>query len=142
QTQWPFVDADELHPAANIAKMRSGTALTDEDRIPWLRRVAARAVELQAPGTGLIVGCSALKRSYRDLLRESLPQLRPICLRGTRADRVARLRTRHGHFSPPSLLDAQLADLQPPSPDENALEVSIETPPAQIVDEVLAAIGR
>ena len=136
---FPFRDGDEFHPAANVAKMSSGVPLTDEDRWPWLDAIG-KAVR-DAGDDGIIVACSALRRVYRDRLRAAAG--RPIVfvhLTGSRALLAERLAARKGHFMPPSLLDSQLATLEPPGPGERALAVSVEPPVATIADEVVAKL--
>ena len=125
----PYRDGDDLHPTENVEKMRVGIPLTDEDRWPWLDRVAATLVG-DAP---VIVGCSALRRAYRDRLRAGAGgPVHFIHLAGSREVIAARMASRTGHYMPPSLLDSQFAALEPPSPEE-ALAVSIEQPlPAMI----------
>jgi gluconokinase len=117
QLGWPFVDGDSFHTAASIAKMRSGTPLTDEDRRPWLRAIAAWIGDREAVGSGGVVACSALKRCYRDVLREGHPTVRFACLTAPSATLDARMRHRR-HFMPESLLASQLADAEPLGPDE------------------------
>lgn len=110
----PYRDGDDLHPAENVAKMRAGVPLTDEDRWPWLDRVAG-ALLRDAP---LIVGCSALKRIYRDRLRAGAGAVRFVHLAGSRDLIAARMAARKGHYMPLSLLDSQFAALEPPGPEE------------------------
>ena len=125
----PFIDGDTLHPASNIAKMRRGAPLDDTDRAPWLDRVGAA---LATPGT--VVACSALKRKYRDQIRAVAgTPVTFLYLRGQRDTLLARVSARPGHFMPPTLLDSQLATLDPPAPDEAHLVADIEQTPAQIV---------
>ena len=131
----PFVEGDELHPPRNVALMAAGTPLTDEDRQGWLNAVAAR---LAAAGdTGAVVACSALKRSYRDLLRRAAPDLRVVHLSGSETLLRQRLQARAGHYMPPSLLPSQLQTLEPPAPDEHALTLSIAEETTAMVDLVL-----
>jgi len=124
----PFRDRDDLHPAANIAKMRRGDALGDADRWPWLALVG------QALSVGpMIIGCSALKRSYRSFItHQAGATVRFIYLEGSRPVIEARMRARQGHFMPPALLDSQFAALEPPGPDENAITVQIDQPLAGV----------
>jgi gluconokinase len=135
-----YVDGDDLHPADNIAKMSRGAPLQDADRWPWLDRVGARLGEAsEAP---LLVGCSALKRIYRDRIRAAVPgPVTFLYLSGSRAVIAARMGAREGHFMPPSLLDSQFATLEPPAPDEDAIAVAIDQPPKTIVTELAAAIA-
>lgn len=116
----PFTDADDLHPAANRAKMAAGQPLTDADRWPWLQAVGA----VLAGGAGM-VACSALRRTYRDRLREAAGPVQFLHLVAPRKVIAKRLATRQGHFMPLALLDSQLATLEPLAPGEGwTLEVS------------------
>jgi carbohydrate kinase (thermoresistant glucokinase family) len=129
-----FVEGDLLHPDANVRRMAAGIALTDEDRRDWLDAVAAR---LAAAGdAGVVVACSALKRSYRDRLRASAPGLQFVYLHGEAGLLARRLQARQGHYMPASLLPSQLSTLEPPDPDERALCVGIDAP----VDRLVATI--
>lgn len=135
---WPFADADDFHPPANIAKMSAGQPLDDTDRAPWLAALRAfidERLRLLAPA---VVACSALKNSYRTQLRADPALVRFIFLHGSRELLLARLQSRRGHFMPPALLDSQLAALEPP-PD--ALTVDIAPPPAAIVATLRAALA-
>lgn len=127
----PFVEGDDLHPHANIVKMAAGIPLTDADRAPWLDRVAA---ELVRP---VVVTCSALKRRYRDRLRLAAPDLVLVYLHGTPELLAARMARRDGHFMPPSLLESQLATLEEPSADEQAIAMDVALPPDEIVESVV-----
>ena len=142
RTGWPFLDADDLHSAENIARMATGTPLTDADRVPWLAQVAEWIAERRAAGESAVVACSALKRAYRDLLRQADPELRIIYLQSDRGIISARLSRRVGHFFPPGLLDAQFADLDEPGPDEHPITVPIGQTPSAEVEDVLAALDR
>ena len=133
-----FIEGDTHHSAANIEKMAAGVPLTDDDRQDWLAAIAARLRESQRAGAGVVISCSALKRRYRDLLREGTPDVRFIYLAGTRTLLGARLAQRRGHFMPPSMLDSQLAILEAPTDDESAWECDIDAPPAAIVGHLLA----
>ena len=121
---WRFADADEFHPAANVEKMRAGVPLTDEDRRPWLRAIAAWLDERIAAGEQAVITCSALKRSYRDLLLAGRPQARMVFLAPDREMLARRLAVRHGHFFPEELLGSQFTDLEPPQPDERVVTVA------------------
>jgi gluconokinase len=136
----PFVEGDQYHSAENVARMASGIPLTDDDRLGWLRSIGARIREAADTGTGLVISCSALKRSYRDILRAEAgaPELQFIFLHGPRSLLAERLAGRHGHFMPPSLLDSQIATLEEPSPDEHAWACDIEDPPGAIVAALVA----
>jgi gluconokinase len=123
----PFVEGDDLHPHANITQMAAGIPLTDADRAPWLDLIAA---ELDRPA---VVTCSALKRSYRDRLRRAAPDLVLIYLHGAPELLAARMAQRDGHFMPPALLESQLATLEEPSADEEAIAVDVALRPEEIV---------
>jgi carbohydrate kinase (thermoresistant glucokinase family) len=129
----PFVDADDLHPALNVRKMRAGTPLTDADRAPWLEAVGREIADAAAGPRGLVVACSALKRCYRDRLRWAAPALRLVWLTGPSPLMRDRLNARTGHFMPPALLDSQLETLEPPTPDERPIVADIAQSPADIV---------
>jgi gluconokinase len=138
---WEFQEGDALHPPANVAKMSSGTPLTDEDRWPWLDAIAAWIKEKSRRGEPGILTCSALKRSYRDRLRG--PNVIFVFLNGSREVITARMASRADHFMPPALLDSQFATLEPPTADENVLEINLAATPAEEVAEVLRALeGR
>jgi gluconokinase len=117
--------------------MKSGTPLTDEDRWPWLRAIAAAIDENRAAGQSAVVACSALKRAYRDILLAGRPDVRLVYLQGSRALIGERMAARKGHFMPPALLDSQFATLEEPMPDEHAIVVSIDAAPDSIVKHVL-----
>lgn len=134
---WPFTDADALHPAANVAKMRGGHPLSDADRKPWLAAVGTRMDAYTASGESAVLACSALKLSYREQLLAGRPAVRMVFLHASREMLEARLRARHGHFFPAALLDSQLADLESPPPAENVLVVEATTAPDQAVDEII-----
>lgn len=112
---WDFADADDHHPAANLAKMRAGTPLDDADRAPWLAALRALIEGHLNAGRPLVLACSALKQAYRDGLWADRPRMRLVYLEGTREELAARLAARSGHFMPAALLDSQLADLEPPA---------------------------
>ncbi len=138
---WLFADGDSFHPAANIAKMRSGIPLTDTDRWPWLRIIARWMDERIAAGESAVVPCSLLKRSYRDLLLTGRPAARVVFLNADRDVLHARLAARHGHFFSVQLLDSQFADLEPPQPAESALVLDATKTPVQLADEITARLG-
>jgi gluconokinase len=134
RTGIPYRDGDDLHPPANVEKMRTGIPLTDDDRWPWLDRVAA----VLAKDAPVIVGCSALRRAYRDRLRAGAGgPVHFIHLAGSREVIAGRMATRTGHYMPPSLLDSQFAALEPPGPDE-ALTLDIDQP----LDALIAAAAK
>jgi gluconokinase len=122
--------------------MSRGIALTDDDRALWLRSLATRIREARDAGTGLVVSCSALKRSYRDILRAGASDLRFVFLKGDRALIATRLGGRRGHFMPASLLDSQLATLEEPAPDENPLVCDIRKSPQDLVAGLLASASK
>lgn len=123
----PFLEGDDLHPDTNIAKMAAGIPLTDADRWPWLDAIAA---ELDHP---VVAACSALKRSYRDKLRASAPDLVFVYLHGTPELLASRMARRDGHFMPTALLASQLATLEEPASDEGAIPVNVALRPDEIV---------
>ena len=137
-----FVDGDDYHSAENVRRMAAGIALTDENRAEWLRTLAARIAEADRNGDGLVVACSALKRSYRDVLRAAAPGLRFILLEGPRDLIAERMRTRRGHYMPASLLDSQLATLEKPASDEDAVVVDIARSPQEIVANLVARASK
>jgi gluconokinase len=139
---WDFAEGDDFHPLANVEKMRAGIPLDDEDRWPWLRRLAQWIGEHEAAGTNAVVTCSALKRAYRDVLCNGHPSVwfahvstDPELIRG-------RVEHRHGHYMPPSLVGSQLAILEPLQPDEPGAVISGIDPPAEVADHLLAALSR
>ncbi len=138
-----FVEGDGLHPSDNVRRMAAGMPLTDDDRHGWLIAIAARLREAKRAGNGLVVSCSALKRSYRDLLRSvGAAEVRFVYLaggpgEGGRALLAERMANRREHFMPPSLLDSQLAILEEPSPDEHAWVCDISAAPHAIVADLV-----
>lgn len=138
---WRFEEGDKLHPAANIAKMSRGIALTDEDRMPWLRTNAAVTASWIAEGQSGIVACSALKRAYRQIVIGGNPAVRLVYLRRSRELIMRRMAGRHGHFMPASLLDSQFETFEEPMPEERAIIISIDRTPEEIVSEIVAAIA-
>ncbi|MBX9933887.1 MAG: gluconokinase [Methylobacterium sp.] len=139
---WIFADGDDFHSAANVARMRSGLALGETERSPWLAAIAAWIDAKLAEGRSAVIACSALKRPYRDALVRGRPEVRIAYLAGDRGVIAERLAGRSGHFMPASLLDSQLDALEPPGIDEHPIVVPItETPDhaAGLVIEGLAA---
>ncbi|MFC4000978.1 gluconokinase [Prauserella oleivorans] len=134
---WPMAEADEFHPPANIAKMSAGTPLTDADRTPWLRAIRDWISERGAAGENAVVTCSALKRSYRDILREADARVRFVFLDGGTDTVGSRLATRSGHFMPPALLGSQYADLEPLGDDEDGVTVDVTRPPEEVTATAL-----
>jgi gluconokinase len=131
-----FLDADDFHPPANVERMRAGIALTDAERAPWLDALAARLTAAGAKDEAVVLACSALKRSYRDALRRGAPALTLVHLTGSPALLAQRLTARPGHYMPPSLLTSQLATLETPAADEQAITLDV----AAATDELVAAI--
>jgi carbohydrate kinase (thermoresistant glucokinase family) len=136
-----FAEGDRFHPPANVTKMSRGEPLADADRWPWLAEIAAEIDRVHTAGAGLVVGCSALKRGYRDVLIGPRRAVRLVYLKGTPELIAARLAARHGHFMPASLLPSQFAALEEPGPDERPIVADVSAPPEQIVDRVLAALA-
>ena len=134
-----FTDGDAFHSAANKETMHNGIPLTDEDRWPWLRTSRAAIEEKQAAHEDAVFTCSSLKRSYRDVLRAGDKDVCFVYLKGSREVLQERLQTRTGHFFDPSLLQSQLDTLEEPGDDE-AITVSIELTPEQIVEETLSKL--
>lgn len=136
-----FLEGDDLHPRANVEKMRSGTPLTDEDRWPWLEAIAARIDEWRAEGKAGVITCSALKRAYRDILIGDRPEVRLVYLRGSHELIHRRMAARHEHFMPLGLLESQFATLEEPGPDERPIVVDVGGTPAEIVAAVIRQLG-
>src|SRR2546423_840923 len=137
-----FVEGDDFHSATNVARMSAGIPLADDDRADWLRALAFRLRVTKNAGTGVVIACSALKRSYRDVLRGGAADLQLIFLKGPRELIAQRLAERGGHFMPASLLDSQVAILEEPSADENAWVCDISQPTAQIVADLVARASQ
>jgi gluconokinase len=137
---WRFADADDFHPAANVAKMRARIPLTDADRWPWLRVIGAWMDERIAEHESAVVTCSALKRSYRHLLLDGRPQAQMVFLAPDREVLARRLAARHGHFFPEQLLGSQFTDLEPPQPDERVLTVVPAATPEATADAIVALL--
>ncbi len=138
---WPYAEADDFHSEANRQKMAAGHALTDEDRWPWLETIAEWMDGRIAEGRSAVVTCSALKRSYRDLLRKNRPQVRLVYLKGSRELIASRLTARQGHFFPAQLLETQFATLEEPTEDEHPYVVPIGGTPEEIVDQTVRQLG-
>jgi carbohydrate kinase (thermoresistant glucokinase family) len=132
----PFLEGDEYHPTDNVTKMASGVPLDDGDRAGWLQVLADEIQAARINDTGLVLSCSALKRRYRDRLRQADPALRFVHLQGPGALIEARLQARVGHYMPPSLLDSQLSILEPLQADEAGLTLDIALPPAELVGRI------
>jgi gluconokinase len=125
----PYIEGDQFHPEANVAKMSAGIPLNDEDRADWLLALQAQIRDARQRNAGLVVSCSALKRRYRDLLRQGDPALRFAHLNGAKELIAARMQARVGHYMPTSLLDSQFRDLEPLQADEAGITLDIGTPP-------------
>lgn len=132
-----FQEGDDLHPAANVEKMRGGTPLTDADRLPWLRKIAEEIDGWRARGESGVLTCSALKRSYRDIIIGDRSDVTLVYLKGSRDLIHRRMAARHEHFMPVALLDSQFATLQEPTPDEHPIAVDVGGRPAEIVAEIV-----
>jgi len=131
----PFIEGDVFHSAANVDKMSAGTPLTDDDRRDWL---LALRDQIAAHGGRVVLGCSSLKRAYRDVLRGGADDVRFAHLAGPREVLAERMRHRPGHYMPVSLLDSQLATLEPLQPDEAGITLDIRATPQQLVEQILA----
>jgi len=138
--RWDFADADTFHLAANVAKMRAGVPLTDEDRAPWLRAIGGWMDARIAAGQSAVVTCSALKRAYRDQLLSGRPAATMVFLQVSRDVLVSRLNSRHGHFFPEKLLDSQLAAVQPPERDERVYTVLAEGEPEETAATIIGLL--
>ena len=137
---WDFLDGDDLHPPANIAKMADGVPLEDADRWPWLDAIAGWMTRDRAAGRHGVVACSALRRVYRDRLRRAGPGVYFVYLQVPREELARRLR-RRTHFMPPTLLGSQLATLEEPAGDEPAVRVLAEGPVRDTVEQALRGLG-
>lgn len=133
-----FLDADKFHPPANIEKMSRGTPLTDADREPWLDDVGARLAKVAQEQGIAVLACSALRRSYRERLKNASDMdLLFVLLEGSKDVLQRRVGRRTSHFMPATLLDSQLATLERPDQDERAFAVSISQPVKKMIDEIL-----
>ncbi len=139
---WAFKEGDDLHPASNIAKMRSGIPLTDEDRAPWLANVEAWISSELSEGRSAVITCSALKRVYRDRLVQGRPNVRLVFLKGSHALIAERLKQRRGHFMPASLLASQFAALEAPGPDEPVIIDDISRTPHDQIEGIVTALDQ
>ncbi len=136
-----FLEGDTYHPPANIEKMSAGVPLTDSDREGWLHAIAARIKRANDSGEGVVVSCSALKRSYREMIRADARGVQFIFLRGERELIGTRIRDRKDHFMPPSLLDSQFAALEEPESEEDVWTVDIDASPQVIADSLIARVS-
>jgi gluconokinase len=138
---WTFEDGDKFHPASNVAKMHAGHPLTDEDRWPWLRAIAAEIDRVCKAGERVVIACSALKRAYRDILVHGRRDVRIVFLDGSQQLIASRLAKRTGHFMPPDLLPSQFKTLERPTADENPVTVSIAPSVEAIVDDIVRKLA-
>ena len=132
-----FQEGDDLHPRANVEKMHGGTPLTDADRLPWLRRIAEEIDGWRARGESGVLTCSALKRSYRDIIIGDRPDVTLVYLKSSHDLVRRRMAARHEHFMPVALLDSQFASLVDPASDEHPITVDVGGRPMEIVDEIV-----
>jgi gluconokinase len=137
QLGWPFRDADEFHPGANIAKMRRGIPLTDDDRRPWLEAIRASIAQYLSARENVIFACSALKQIYRELIEVDAEKVRFVYLKGPPALIAERLAQRRGHFFDPKLMQSQFDELEEP---QDAIEVDISPSSETIADSIVAAL--
>lgn len=136
-----FIDGDDLHPAANKAKMASGIPLTDEDRAPWLDAIGETIARERARGVTCAIVCSALKRRYRDQLRSFAPDLQFVHLAGSQELIAGRIAHRHHEYMPASLLDSQFATLEQLDDDEAGIIASIEPPAKDVVENIITGLN-
>jgi gluconokinase len=132
-----FQEGDDLHPAENVEKMQSGTPLTDADRLPWLRKIAEEIDAWRARHESGVLTCSALKRSYRDIIIDGRSDVTLVYVKRSYDIIHRRMAARHGHFMPVALLDSQFATLQEPTPDEHPIIVDVGSRPAEIAAEIV-----
>ena len=132
-----FQEGDDLHPPENVEKMHAGTPLTDADRLPWLRKIAEVIDGWREHGDSGVLTCSALKRSYRDIIIDDRPGVTLVYLQGSQSLIGRRMAARHEHFMPVALLDSQFSTLEEPTPDEHPIIISVGDSPAEIVTEIV-----
>jgi gluconokinase len=137
---WDFKEGDDLHSAANIAKMEAGVPLTDADRGPWLDAIGGWIDDQLRAGRSGVITCSALKRAYRDRLTAGRPRLRFVFIQLSEPQVAERIARRKGHFMPPSLLASQFAALEPPGPDEPVIAVDGAQPIPTQVETVVECV--
>ena len=135
---WDFAEGDDYHSPGNVAKMNRGIPLTDADRRPWLEAMAADIRAWRQSGRDTVLACSALKRAYREVLAGAQRDVCFVYLRTTKAVAYKRLEARRGHYMPASLVDSQLAALEPPSPEERAIELDATCDPTESVTIIRA----
>lgn len=138
---WIFAEGDDFHSEANVEKMRSGVPLTDDDRWPWLRSIGEWIDGHESGGRSAVITCSALRRVYRDLLREGRPTVKFCHIDVPQDVLERRLAARTGHYMPPSLLPSQLATLEPLQSDEPGIVVEARGTPEEVLREALDALG-
>jgi carbohydrate kinase (thermoresistant glucokinase family) len=139
---WHFQEGDKLHPPENVEKMSAGIPLTDADRLPWLRKIAETIDDWRSRAESGVITCSALKRSYRDIIIGDRPDVRLVYLKGSPDLIRQRMAQRHGHFMPSALLDSQFSILEEPSPDENPIVVDIGGQPEEIAREIACRLRK
>lgn len=132
-----FQEGDDLHPSENVQKMQGGTPLTDADRLPWLRKIAEEIDGWRARSESGVLTCSALRRSYRDIIIGDRQDVALVYLKGSRDLIRRRMAARHEHFMPVALLDSQFAALQEPTPDEHPITVDVGGRPIEIASEIV-----
>jgi len=138
----PFLEGDDFHPPANVAKMQQGIALTTADREPWLRSIAAKIDALLLAGQSAVFSCSALQHSYRDIIIGHRPHVALVYLKGSYDLILHRLQGRQGHFMPPTLLKSQFETLEEPTPDEHPIVADIALPPPEICAAIIRALDE
>ena len=138
---WRFVEGDRMHPPENVARMRSGMPLTDSLRRGWLDAIGRELAAIRACGEGVVAACSALKRIYRDQLRDHVPDAIFLYLDVDREEARLRVSGRSGHFMPASLVGSQFSILQPPEPDERAVTLDGLLPVETLVEQALGVLG-
>lgn len=136
---WAFLDADDFHPAANVEKMSNGIPLNDEDRMPWLRRLHDELEHRLGSGASIVLGCSALKESYRQIMQEGLSRIDFVFLDVDQVTLTERLGTRQAHFFPKGLLESQFAALERP---QNALIVNANRSIEEVIEQIVAALDE
>jgi gluconokinase len=136
-----YAEGDDFHPEANVRLMRAGTALTDEDRLPWLRSIAAWIGARERAAEDAVVTCSALRRTYRDLLRDGHPSVHFVHLTLAATSLESRVVARSGHYMPASLLASQLRTLEPLGSDEPGFELPADRPPAELAASIVAYVA-
>ena len=138
---WEFAEGDDFHPPANVDKMSAGRPLTDEDRIPWLESLAAWTRERDQAGIPTVISCSALRQSYRDILRRGGERTFFVHLVGDKGLLLERMNSREQHFMPPNLLESQLDTLEPLADDEAGMAIDVADPPERVAEQVLQRLG-